>query len=97
MRGLPYYLNQCVLWYNPASAAEPGTPQNVFEFTAFRGTKPMVLTDWTKFREMMAGPERVFCVVSSGDIATMRLELKLPLYELEKVGRWSLISNQPSK
>jgi hypothetical protein len=92
MRGLPFYLNQLILWYRPTVAGE----EDVFEFTAAPVNAPHVLVEMQQVRDLLAGSQRVFCVAITNDLPTMSSGLSQPLYQLEQMGRWLLLSNQPS-
>jgi 4-amino-4-deoxy-L-arabinose transferase-like glycosyltransferase len=90
-RGLPFYLQRLVLWYHPAEKHN----EQVFEFTAARGGSPQLLTELSQLRDLLGGPQKVFCVATKNGFATIRGELNQPLYKLEEAGNWMLLSNQP--
>jgi 4-amino-4-deoxy-L-arabinose transferase-like glycosyltransferase len=90
LRGLPFYLEQPVLWYHPPEKQK----EDVFEFTAARDGSPQLLARPQQLRELLAGPQRVFCVATTGGFATIQRELGQPLYKLEEAGDWVLLSNQ---
>jgi 4-amino-4-deoxy-L-arabinose transferase-like glycosyltransferase len=91
MRGLPFYLQRSVLWYRLPLAAHG----DVFEFTSGSVSSSNVLTELQQVRGLMGGSQRVFCVATIVEFATMTGELRQPLYKLEEAGERVLLSNQP--
>jgi len=96
LRGLPFYLQRPVLWYHRTSNEKPIEEGSVFEFDVVRSDAPNCLTEPQQLQNLLAGPQRVFCIASRKDFATMPRELRGLVYELDEVCGWVVLSNQPS-
>ena len=92
LRGLPFYLQRPVLWYHLASK-EAGS---VFELDVAHPDTPNRLTEPRQLQDLLAGSQRVICIASRKDFATMPRELRGLVHELDEVGEWVVLSNQAS-
>ncbi len=89
-RGLPFYLQSRVWWYKPDAT----NASHVFEFDRPSPGTPFIVTDAARFREIMTGTQRVFCVASDGDAERIARATGVRWYELERTGKGVLLSNQ---
>ena len=89
LRGLPFYLQRPMLWYHPASMEAGG----VFELDVARPDTPNCLTEPRQLQDLLAGSQRVICIASRKDFATMPRELQGLVHEIDKVGEWVVLSN----
>jgi len=90
-RGLPFYLQSCVWWYHPGAT----NGSRVFEFDHPPPGTPLVVTDPARYREMLVGQRRVFCIASDNDAERIRELTGVPWFELERTGKGVLLSNRP--
>jgi len=90
-RGLPFYLQSSVWWYNPGAT----NVTHVFEFHHPAPGTPLVVTDTARYREMLTGTQHVFCVASHNDAETIRQLTGARWFELERNGKGVLLSNRP--
>ena len=88
---LPFYLQESVWFYNPDATNNT----HVFEFRHPPPGTPLVISEWTRYREMVRSGRRVFCV-TSGDLAeTMLAKPGTTWHEVERAGKSVLLTNQP--
>ena len=92
LRGLPFYLQRPVLWYHPASKEAGG----VFELDVVHPDTPNCLTEQRQLQDLLAGSQRVICIASRKNFDTMPRELRGLVHEIDEVGEWMVLSNQPS-
>ena len=92
LRGLPFYLQHPVLWYHLASKETGG----VFELDVAGPDTPNRLTEPRQLQDLLAGSQRIICIASRKDFATMPRELRGLVHELDDVGGWVVLSNQTS-
>lgn len=90
-RSLPFYLQSPVWWYHPGAT----NSSRVFEFDHPAPGTPFVVTDPQRYREMLSGSNRVFCVARASQAETIRAMTGAPWYELERTGKGVLLSNKP--
>lgn len=91
-RGLPFYLQDRVWWYYPQASQTRG---KVFELDHPAPGTPFVVTDATRYREMLTGAKRVFCIATTGDAEKMPELTGMTWHTLERTGQGVLLSNQP--
>ena len=96
LRGLPFYLQRPVLWYHRSAQNGGEESGSVFEFDVVRSDTPNYLAGSQQLQNLLAGPQRVFCIASRKDFATMPRELRDLVHELDEVCGWVVLSNQPS-
>ena len=96
LRGLPFYLQRPVLWYHRTLNEKAIEEGGVFELDIVRPDTPNCLTESQQLQNLLAGPQRVFCIASRKDFATMPRELQDLMHELDEVCGWVVLSNQPS-
>ncbi|MCX7886916.1 MAG: glycosyltransferase family 39 protein [Verrucomicrobiae bacterium] len=90
-RGLPFYLQSPVWWYNPAATNRAG----VFEFDHPAPGAPFVVTDHTCYLQMLTGTQRVFCIARADAAQTIKSLTGMTWHELERTGKGVLLSNKP--
>lgn len=95
-RGLPFYLQRPVLWYHRTLNEKAIEEGGVFELDIVCSDTPNYLAGPQQLQNLLAGPQRVFCVASRKDFATMPRELRDLVHELDEVGEWVVLSNQSS-
>ncbi|HUI08421.1 MAG TPA: glycosyltransferase family 39 protein [Verrucomicrobiae bacterium] len=93
--GLPYYLERPVRLC-PFHAPDKNREQELV--VDFRGGPPAesVALKESQFRQLFAGPRRVFGVTAIRQVDQLRATWGQKLYLLERAGRWVLFSNQPT-
>jgi 4-amino-4-deoxy-L-arabinose transferase-like glycosyltransferase len=91
LRALPFYLRHTVFWYHSVSTGET----DVFESSIARAGTPNCLTEPGQLQVLLAGSQRVICVASRKDFATMPRDLHALVYKLDEVGDWVVLTNQP--
>lgn len=96
LRGLPFYLQRPVLWYHNSAQNGGVDGGSVFEFDVVRPGTPNCLTKPQQLQDLFAGSQRVFCIASRKDFATMPRELRDLVREINEVGEWMVLSNQLS-
>jgi hypothetical protein len=85
-----------VLWYHRTLNEKAIEEGGVFELDIVCSDTPNYLAGPQQLQNLLAGPQRVFCVASRKDFATMPRELRDLVHELDEVGEWVVLSNQSS-
>jgi 4-amino-4-deoxy-L-arabinose transferase-like glycosyltransferase len=94
-RGLPFYLQRPVLWYHHSAQNGGEDGGSVFEFDVVRPDTPNCLIEPRQLHDLFAGSRRVICIASPKYFATMPRELRGMVHEIDEVGAWVVLSNQP--
>ena len=89
--GLLFYLGRLVLWYHASKPDRVAQDQGVFEYRSPQTETPTVMTNVARLTALLKGPDRVFCVVRSGD--ANEIAGQFALQELTRNGRYALLSN----
>jgi hypothetical protein len=90
--GLPFYLGRPVVWYHASKPDRVAQDQGVFEYRSPQTETPTVMTNVARLTALLKGPDRVFCVVRSGD--ANEIAGQYALQELTRNGRYALLSNR---
>jgi len=91
--GLPFYLGRPVRLYHFLMTDQE--QDAVSKSQADAQTKSTALTK-PQFRQLLAGPQRMFCVARASQVDRLQTIGGGKLYLLEQAGPWVLLSNQPA-